>query len=222
MIDLCATEFRQDFDWLYREIVSGIPSDTGRAVVFTASHFDEGVTTIVLSFGMFLAGLVGPENVVLVEGNIRRPSFRSLWDIQVEAGLESVIAGQADLADTVCPTGENEAYVLATDGSHAGSQVMPLDPKQAADRPSLGAVVERLKKEFLYVLVDSAPVIPFSDACTLAPVAGGFIFVVEAERTPSEVVNRALEKLSTSGAEILGIILNKRQFHIPRFLYRLL
>ena len=46
--------------------------------------------------------------------------------------------------------------------------------------------------------------------------------VVESERTRSEVVDHALDRLKSAGADILGIILNKREFHIPKGVYRFL
>jgi len=70
--------------------------------------------------------------------------------------------------------------------------------------------------------VDSPPVIPFNDATRICEVTDGVVLVVESERTRSEVVDHALDRLKSAGAEILGVVLNKREFHIPKGIYRFL
>jgi len=48
------------------------------------------------------------------------------------------------------------------------------------------------------------------------------VLVVESELTRAQVVDYAIDRLNSSGANILGTILNKRQFNIPKWLYRFL
>jgi Mrp family chromosome partitioning ATPase len=44
--------------------------------------------------------------------------------------------------------------------------------------------------------------------------------VVEAERTRSPIVDQARRSIESNGGRMLGVVLNKRRFHIPRFLYQ--
>jgi protein-tyrosine kinase len=48
----------------------------------------------------------------------------------------------------------------------------------------------------------------------------GVVVVVEAERTRAPVVAELQRVIEVNGGRILGVVLNKRRFHIPRFLYR--
>ena len=79
-----------------------------------------------------------------------------------------------------------------------------------------------LRQRFRFVLIDSAPIVPFLDGCILASVVDAVVFVVESDRTRSEVVDHAIENLRSRGAKILGIVLNKRVFYIPNYIYRFL
>jgi Mrp family chromosome partitioning ATPase len=50
----------------------------------------------------------------------------------------------------------------------------------------------------------------------------GVVFVVESNKTRAEVVDQALKRLKARGANIKGLVLNKRVFHVPNFVYRFL
>jgi len=73
-----------------------------------------------------------------------------------------------------------------------------------------------------FVVVDLPAVSEASWAARLAHLCDGVVLVVGAERSRWEAVNRAKEQLVNSNANVLGVVLNKRRFHIPEWLYRTL
>lgn len=76
------------------------------------------------------------------------------------------------------------------------------------------------RTQFTLIIVDCPPVMRAPDSAVLCGLADGTILVVEADRTRVPVVQRARETLTASGANILGVVLNKRVDLIPSFLYR--
>lgn len=58
-----------------------------------------------------------------------------------------------------------------------------------------------------------------SDVIALAGKVDGVVLVVESERTRREVALQYKDRLEKSGAHILGVVLNKRRFHIPEWVY---
>lgn len=76
------------------------------------------------------------------------------------------------------------------------------------------------KSQFTLVIVDCPPIMRAPDSAVLCGLADGTILVVEADRTRVPVVQRARETLTAGGANILGVVLNKREDLIPAFLYR--
>jgi Mrp family chromosome partitioning ATPase len=88
--------------------------------------------------------------------------------------------------------------------------------------PKFEDIVKELREKFSLVLFDSPPLAESSDALIIVPVADGVIMVIEAEKTRWQVAESARERMAMQGANILGVILNRRRFHIPRFIYRLL
>jgi succinoglycan biosynthesis transport protein ExoP len=82
-----------------------------------------------------------------------------------------------------------------------------------------GQVIENARANFDLVLIDSPPLQRSSAGIELAGLADMSLLVVEAEVTRASVARRLIERTEGAGGEIIGAILNKRVFHIPRFIY---
>jgi tyrosine-protein kinase Etk/Wzc len=87
---------------------------------------------------------------------------------------------------------------------------------------NLGDTLSKLRGKYRYILVDSPPLVPYRDSNIIARVTDGVIFVVEANVTRAQVLDFALRRMQTVEAKILGLVLNKREFRIPNWLYRYL
>ena len=87
---------------------------------------------------------------------------------------------------------------------------------------NLEATLKHLRQSYQAILVDSPPVIPYIDAQIIAPMTDGVVMVVESSVTREEVLDAALAKLKGTGCEVTGIVLNKRELRIPKWLYRFL
>src|SRR5678816_4692928 len=79
-----------------------------------------------------------------------------------------------------------------------------------------------LRERFDFIVVDSPPAIPTNEGIALAARADVVALVIEAERTRAALAREAQTRLSDAKANLVGVILNRRRHHIPRWLYRLL
>lgn len=213
---------RQEFHWLHQSVMTKIDTQESRVVLFISSQFGEGVTTVALGYAAFLSTIAGKDKVVVVEANFRQPCFRELFGLELEHGLHSAIEERVELEEAVVCLDGLGFCVLPCDKVHDQSVLLPMDSGLYAVQRSIKDVLVKLRERFRFVLIDSAPAVPFMDGCVLATAADGVVFVTESNRTRAEVVNRALDKLKSCDANVLGMVLNKRVFHIPQFLYRLL
>ena len=85
---------------------------------------------------------------------------------------------------------------------------------------SVPGAIHTLKSHFGLVLIDGPAVLQTSAALNMATEADGVLLVVEAGRTRRQVVELALDQLREAGANIIGVVMNKRRFFIPNWLYR--
>ncbi|MCP3927699.1 MAG: CpsD/CapB family tyrosine-protein kinase [Bacteroidetes bacterium] len=77
----------------------------------------------------------------------------------------------------------------------------------------------KITEDFDYVVFDSNRILGSSDSTLISKLFDGVILTVECEKTKWEVVQKALEKMKNIDANVLGLVLSKRKFYIPKVLY---
>lgn len=175
-------------------------SGSVRAVVVTSSVPGEGKTTTAANLALTLSdsGL----RVILVDGDLRRPSVGELMGLEQTAGLTTVLIGQADLRDVIQPWGADQLDVLA-------SGPVPPNPSELLGSPAMAEILAELRRAYDVVVIDSPPLLPVTDGAILAKMGDGTLIVVGAGRTRREELRSALAELDSVGAPVLGVVLNK-------------
>ncbi len=69
-------------------------------------------------------------------------------------------------------------------------------------------VLDLAREEYDFVILDSPPVLPVTDAVVLAREGDGVVLVVKGHDTPRELVRRARDQLALAGAHLLGAVVN--------------
>jgi capsular exopolysaccharide synthesis family protein len=217
MIERLAEEFYEEFHRLDQRLSQDQPKPI-RVVQFTGSRFGEGVTSVVLAFAHYLAAVHGAGNVLAVEANLRRPGFHRILNTAADHCLASVLRGTSSVESAIQEVPSLGFSVLVADCT-------PLDEGDVLHKAAptqLPTLLTPLRESFEYVLVDSPPVGKVVDAAILSSHVDGVVVVVEANATRQEVLENTIKTLRTNRAHILGLVLNKRDLHIPKWLYRFL
>jgi Mrp family chromosome partitioning ATPase len=189
-----------------------------RAFLFVSAHPDEGKTFTSRQVADLLLDYFIDEKIALADFDIVNPELsRQLgnpatgWsNANLRPGTSKDTSGW--LYDHPCPDRRNLFYV-------------PLGNQQAArlgsveTAKSIPSVIHTLKNHFGLVLIDGPAVLQTSATLNMATSADGVFLVVEAGRTRRQVVELALDQLREAGANIIGVIMNKRRFFIPAWLY---
>jgi Mrp family chromosome partitioning ATPase len=90
----------------------------------------------------------------------------------------------------------------------------------AADADSVRNMLSSVSDSFELTILDLPPVSESIIGPAMAKALDGVVLVVEAERTRSAAVQASQRTLRMHGGNVLGVVLNKRRFHIPNFIYR--
>ncbi len=170
-----------------------------RVIVITSSVQDEGKSTTALNVALALAE-VG-HNVVLVDGDLRRPRLDKYLDLVGTVGFSTVLAGRASLDDVLHETRFSKLTVLT-------SGALPPNPSElllgsSAAQKTLG----ELRARFDYVVVDSSPLLEVTDAAILSAYADGVLITARWGQTEREQLAQAVRNLKDIGAPLLGAIL---------------
>ncbi len=169
-----------------------------RSLVVTSSIEREGksITAINLAITVAEAG----HSVVLVDGDLRRPTVASYLGIDGAVGLTDVLIGKAPLDDALQDWGRG--LVVLPAGS------VPPNPNELLQTPALVTLLEQLASRFQTVIVDAPPLLPVSDASFLARRTGGALVVTAVGHVRKPQVAAALESLDQVGATVLGLVAN--------------
>jgi capsular exopolysaccharide synthesis family protein len=184
----------------------------GRILAITSSRTKEGVSFVAFHAAISLAR--GLENsVLLVDANFRRPSLHQLFRTPNTAGLSDILSAQAELHKTIIQTYMPYLAFLP-------SGPPPNDPGQLFRSDRFREFLAKLKDRFDYVIFDTPAVSESADSLVLGSKVDQVVLVTRAHHTKVQIVARVKEEIEKHGGAILGIILNRRKFFIPRFLYR--
>jgi len=204
--DLAVEEYRK----MKYKILGNGHEKTIKTILFCSSHRGEGTSTVFVNFGQTLAG--EGYRVLLVDANLRHPTLHRLFQLEQENGLTDLCFGNDNLETVIKNTMWNNLRVVTSGNSYN-------NPAAAFESEFLDASIEKMKIQGDWVLFDSPPLHSCSDAMALAGKVEGVVLVVESERTRREVIQQYKDRLEKNGAHILGVVLNKRKFYIPKFVY---
>jgi capsular exopolysaccharide synthesis family protein len=132
---------------------------------------------------------------------------------QVIIGEEELVFLEKEINKSIFKTHIENLSLLPT-----GS--IPARPNEMLDSEQMTYLLSYLKRRFDRVLIDTPPIVPASDALILAPQADGVIFVVQAGVGNRIIANKAIEQLRKAQANIIGVILNRRDQKRKGYYYK--
>ena len=170
-----------------------------KMIVVTSSSPSEGKTTTSINIALALAE-AGHE-VVLVDGDLRRPRLAKYLDVVGPVGFSTALSGRATLADVLQSTRFPKLTALT-----AGA--IPPNPSELLGSMAAKKLLQELREQFDFVIIDSAPLLAVTDGAILAAEADGAIVVVRAGKTKRDQLAHAIGMLRDVDANLLGAVLS--------------
>ncbi|MGK3649159.1 polysaccharide biosynthesis tyrosine autokinase [Pseudarthrobacter enclensis] len=171
-----------------------------RSVLLTSSLPGEGKSTTATNLAIALAQ--AGQAVCLVDADLRRPMVDDYLGLARNAGLTTVLVGDADVDDLLQPWGEDNLFVLT-------SGQIPPNPSELLGSRDMQQLVSRLEATFDTVVIDAPPLLPVTDAAVLSQHVGGVVVVVGSQKIRLQDLDKSLNALKMVGANLLGVVLNR-------------
>src|SRR5579884_2578072 len=176
-----------------------------KVIVITSPGPGEGKTTVVSN--MAIATAETGRRVLVIDSDLRKPRIHSVFGIGNTEGLVDAISrsktnGGPKSAPTVTESSIPGVFVMPA-GSGSGNKL-----SQVFHSPEIPALLSRLSEQFDVILIDTPPMLQFSDARLMARHADGVILVVRSGVTGRESAVAAREQLAQDQIEVLGTVLN--------------
>ena len=149
--------------------------ETHKRVLITSSISGEGKSFIAVNLGISLA-LMG-KKVVLLELDLRKPKLSLNFKVNRDTGLSNYLIGKLPVEDLVKNTGIDNLFTIT-----AGP--IPPNPSELIANARLPELLTYLEKTFDYIIIDTAPVNPVTDAYIISPLVDVTLFVVRHDYTP--------------------------------------
>jgi uncharacterized protein involved in exopolysaccharide biosynthesis/Mrp family chromosome partitioning ATPase len=190
---------RQELAALYQSSTGMAPATGCPVVALVSCHGGEGVRTISQALAAYAAEALG-QQVLLVDLAAESANRSLLAAAQGRLSAEQAISAQGQLSFAGLAA-KGEADVLAT------------------ALPALQQQFAQLRQRYQLIVFAVPAILAQPGGQVLARLADGAIVVAEAERTRAPVVTQAIAKLGDAGGQVIGTVLNKRNFYIPGWLY---
>ncbi|WP_082909257.1 polysaccharide biosynthesis tyrosine autokinase [Mycolicibacterium iranicum] len=168
-----------------------------RVIVVTSSLPSEGKSTTAINAALALAE--AENNVILVDGDLRRPMLHKYLDLVGPVGFSTVLSGGAALDEALQKTRFPGLTVLT-------SGAVPPNPSELLGSQAARKLLKELRSRFDYVIVDSTPLLAVTDAAILAAGADGVLIIARFGQTKREQLAHAVGSLESVGAPLLGAV----------------
>ena len=171
-----------------------------KTIAITSCTPNEGKSMTVANLAIVLTQ--AGKSVLLIDCDMRNPTVHKNFNLSNKVGLSSCISMGTAVADAVQATA-----IEGLDALTAG--VIPPNPSELLGSERMQNVLQRAKEQYDYVLIDTPPVMPVTDALIVSRFVDGMILVIASAEVKVEMAREVKNQLVHAGANILGVVLNK-------------
>jgi len=172
------------------------PDGEPKTLVVTSAVMGEGKSVAAINLAMAFAE-IERQPTVLIDADLRDPSVERYLNLNPEPGLTDLLLGRTSLERALRPAGYRKLMLLP-----AGTRVE--NPAEVLSPGRLDDLFARLKETFHYIVIDTPPVLPSTDAGVVAARADGTLLVLRLEHSSKSHAKDDLRTLQNLGANVLG------------------
>lgn len=178
---------------------SNIAGQEMKTIMLTSATPNEGKSTTISNLAVVMAQ--AGHSVVLCDCDFRNPTQHKIFGLH-NKGLSNCVATGSNVMDIIQQTSVPNLYVLTS------GPVAP-NPSELLASQNMVDILEELKQHFDYVLVDTPPIMPVTDAAVVSAKVDGTILVIASGAVSPSIAVEAKTRLEQAGAHLLGVVLNK-------------
>lgn len=171
-----------------------------QVILVTSTIPSEGKTTTASNLAVAMAQM--GERVLLVDTDMRRHNLHRVFTLDNLIGISDMIIDQNNIDAAVRSLSQIPNLHVVTGGTLAPN------PSELLASNNMKNIVAKMRGRYDRIILDSPPVLAFSDALVLSRLADGVVFVVWGGETPRDQIRKVTQSLAGVNAKMLGVVLN--------------
>lgn len=180
--------------------------ENGRVVLVTSTVKGEGKTFVSINTALTLAG--GKSRVVIIGADIRNPQLqRYERESRRLKGLTEYLHGDLDVQEIIHQFPDNANMDIIYSG------MIPPNSTDLLTNGRFGTLVEELRQDYQYIIIDSAPLLLVPDTLLIADTADATIYVSRSKHTKNDLIEFANKNIREHKIHNVGFILNDVNKH---------
>lgn len=189
----------------FRTIRTGLmlssPVKQLKAILLTSAVPNEGKTTTAANLAVAMAQM--GDRVLIIDGDMRRHNLHNIFGIDNTKGITDVIVDPGGISGAIRRSDKHPNLDILTGGTHAPN------PLELISSERMKELISQMRERYDRIIIDSPPLLAFSDPLVLGSLADGVILVVWGGKTSRELIQKSLQLLKGINTKILGVALNK-------------
>ncbi len=181
----------------------GFTGDSIKTIMVTSTIPNEGKSFVAMSLWRNIAN-VG-NKALLIDADIRNSEMRDRYGFTSEDGLvgiEHFLSGKLGLHEVIYTTNVQNGFILPVSTN-------VIDPTILLESDRFKKMMEVVKENFDYIVVDTPPLNSVADAMNISKYCDGSILVVGSNNASRKIINETISSLKRTETPLLGIVLNR-------------
>lgn len=199
------------YEGLKTNLLTRNPDKPVKAILFTSTSPGEGASTTAINFATSLVKDTDLK-VLLVDANMRTPCLHEVFGVDHGHGLSDLLSKGCDMTSIMKKIGATNLYIMPCGGNHS-------NPVSLFESTVFDRFLQETRARFDFLILDSPPAIGFSEARVICQKADGVVLVLGSGTTRRQVALKAKKVLEEAGGKVLGVVINRRKFYIPTWIY---
>ncbi|WP_430452788.1 polysaccharide biosynthesis tyrosine autokinase [Rhodopirellula europaea] len=177
--------------------MAGIPG--GKIIQVTSPLPGNGKSTIAGNLACSIAQ--SGKRTLIIDCDLRRPQVTDNFAMADQLGLVDVLNGKCEHVDAAHDTPLSTLKMMP-------SGPIPANPAEALTLPEMSELLDVLREEYDYIILDTPPLLVVTDPSITASMTDGVVMALKVRRKSRRNAKEAASILSNVGAKLLGVVIN--------------
>jgi len=201
---------KQRFDEIKINFLARHAHESVKSILFVGASRGDGASTAAYNFAKTLAEDLDVR-VLFINADLRAPAPGSQQAPASQSpGLTSLASAEMR---SLLPASQGNFQVLPSGRNYA-------DPAVLFQSKRFEAFLQQVSQQFDYIVLDGPPLDEAPESIALSSKVDGVMLVIDAQNTRRKIALRAKKRIQDVGGKILGVVLNRRKFYVPNWLYK--